>query len=82
MFSALEEADFIGLSPKITKAVIEFKEMVKGYTDMQEYLSVTELVEEILEKSGYTEMLKAEKSIESQSRLENIGRVLICYEKL
>ena len=40
---------------------------------MQEYLSVTELVEEILEKTGYTDMLKAEKSIESQSRLENYG---------
>ncbi|NQD67740.1 DNA helicase PcrA [Bacillus haikouensis] len=76
MFAALEEADFIGLSPKITKAVIEFKEMVKGYTGMQEYLSVTELVEEILEKSGYTDMLKAEKSIESQSRLENLDEFL------
>ncbi|WRP06931.1 DNA helicase PcrA [Rossellomorea aquimaris] len=76
MFSALEEADFIGLSPKITKAVIEFKEMVKGYTGMQEYLSVTELVEEILEKSGYIDMLKAEKSIESQSRLENLDEFL------
>jgi DNA helicase II / ATP-dependent DNA helicase PcrA len=76
MFNALEEADFIGLSPKITKAVIEFKEMVKGYTAMQEYLSVTELVEEILEKSGYIDMLKAEKSIESQSRLENLDEFL------
>jgi DNA helicase II / ATP-dependent DNA helicase PcrA len=76
MFRALEEADFIGLSPKITKAVIEFKEMVKGYTAMQEYLSVTELVEEILEKSGYIDMLKAEKSIESQSRLENLDEFL------
>jgi DNA helicase II / ATP-dependent DNA helicase PcrA len=76
MFSALEEADFIGLSPKITKSVIEFKEMVKGYTGMQEYLSVTELVEEILEKSGYIDMLKAEKSIESQSRLENLDEFL------
>ncbi|MFD2683058.1 DNA helicase PcrA [Bacillus seohaeanensis] len=76
MFRALEEADFIGLSPKITKAVMEFKEMVKGYTAMQEYLSVTELVEEILDKSGYKEMLKSEKSIESQSRLENLDEFL------
>jgi DNA helicase II / ATP-dependent DNA helicase PcrA len=76
MMQALEEADFIGLSPKITKSVIEFKELVKGYTQMQEYLSVTELVEEILEKSGYREMLKAEKSIEAQSRLENIDEFL------
>ncbi|MGM0845173.1 MAG: DNA helicase PcrA [Bacillota bacterium] len=76
MMQALEEADFIGLSPKITKSVIEFKELVKGYTTMQEYLSVTELVEEIIEKSGYREMLKVEKSIEAQSRLENIDEFL------
>ncbi len=76
MMSALEEADFIGLSPKITKSVIEFKELIKGYTQMQEYLSVTELVEAVLEKSEYREMLKAEKSIEAQSRLENIDEFL------
>ena len=43
---------------------------------MQEFLSVTELVEEVLEKSGYREMLKAEKSLEAQSRLENLDELL------
>ena len=43
---------------------------------MQEYLSVTELVEEVIEKTGYREMLKAEKTIEAQSRFENIDEFL------
>ena len=43
---------------------------------MQEYLSVTELVEEVIEKSGYREMLIAEKTIEAQSRFENIDEFL------
>ena len=76
MFDAIENIELIGLSPKVTKAVREFAELIKGYTNMQEYLSVTELVEEILDKSGYKEMLKAEKTIESQSRLENVDEFL------
>lgn len=76
MFEALKSIDLIGLSPKITRAASEFRDLVDGYTKMQEYLSVTELVEEILEKTGYREMLKAEKSIEAQSRLENLDEFL------
>lgn len=76
MFDALDSIELIGLSPKITKAAAEFRDLIKNYTRMQEYLSVTELVEEILEKSGYREMLVAEKSIEAQSRLENLEEFL------
>jgi DNA helicase-2/ATP-dependent DNA helicase PcrA len=72
MYQALEAVELIGLSPKITKAASEFRDLIQNYTRMQEYLSVTELVEEVIDKSGYVDMLKAEKSIEAQSRLENI----------
>ena len=43
---------------------------------MQEFLPVSELVEQILDKTGYREMLKNEKTIESESRLENIEEFL------
>lgn len=76
MYQALDALDLIGLSPKITKAATEFRDLIRSYEQMQEYLSVTELVEEVLEKSGYRDMLKAEKSIEAQSRLENIDEFL------
>lgn len=76
LYQALASVDLIGLSPKITKAAAEFRELIKNYTQMQEFLSVTELVEEVLEKTGYTEMLKAEKSLEAQSRLENLEELL------
>ncbi|MCB2536235.1 ATP-dependent DNA helicase PcrA, partial [Listeria monocytogenes] len=39
-------------------------------------LSVTELVEEILEKTGYRALLKNERTIEAQTRLENIAEFL------
>ncbi|MFO1441878.1 DNA helicase PcrA [Bacillus sp. Bva_UNVM-123] len=76
MFEALDSIELVGLSPKITKSIAEFRDLIKNYTQMQEYLSVTELVEEILEKSGYRDMLVAEKSIEAQSRLENLEEFL------
>ncbi|XJZ27643.1 DNA helicase PcrA [Bacillota bacterium Lsc_1132] len=76
LYKALESIELIDLSPKITKAAIEFRDLIKNYTNMQEFLSVTELVEEVLEKSGYREMLQAEKSLEAQSRLENLDELL------
>lgn len=72
MYDAIESVELIGLSPKITKSVAEFHNFIRKYSEMQEYLSVTELVEEVIEKSGYLDALKAEKSIEAQSRIENI----------
>lgn len=72
----LEQIDFVGLSAKITNAIGEFHNMTKNWQQMQEYLSVTELVEEVLEKTGYIQMLKDENTIESASRIENIEEFL------
>ncbi|WP_163100824.1 DNA helicase PcrA [Peribacillus alkalitolerans] len=76
MFRALQDIELMGLSPKISKAAREFRDLIQGYEHMQEYLSVTELVEEVIEKSGYMEMLQIEKSLESQSRIENLEEFL------
>lgn len=76
IYTALGEVDLIGVSGRATSQLKEFRALIEGYVQMQEYISVTELVEEVLEKSGYREMLKADKTIESQSRLENIDEFL------
>jgi DNA helicase-2/ATP-dependent DNA helicase PcrA len=76
LYQALDSIELLGLSPKTTKATREFGDLIRNYTQMQEFLSVTELVEALLEKTGYSEMLKAEKSLEAQSRLENLEELL------
>lgn len=76
IYKALESIEMIGISGKATKAAREFHTLITNYTNQQEFLSVTELVEEVIEKTGYREMLRAEKTIESQSRLENIDEFL------
>lgn len=76
IFDSLREVDFMGLSMRATNSAIGFRAMIERFTQMQDYMSVMELVEEVLDKSGYREMLKAEKTIEAESRLENINEFL------
>ncbi|MRX72667.1 DNA helicase PcrA [Bacillus lacus] len=76
LFQALHELEQIGVSARVVNALSDFRDMVNHFTAMQDYLSVTELTEEILDKTGYREMLKTEKTIEAQSRLENIDEFL------
>ncbi|MBF0749502.1 DNA helicase PcrA [Mammaliicoccus lentus] len=83
-FDALGEVDFIGLSKKVTQEGADFYEMMNNFMQQQEFLSITELVEQILDKSGYRKMLENEQTLESQSRLENIDEFLSVprdYEK-
>ncbi|MFB5661200.1 DNA helicase PcrA [Alteribacillus sp. HJP-4] len=76
MFAALQEADQIGLNGRTAAKLQDFTAQLGHWIQMQDYLSVTELVEELLEKTGYRDALKADKSLESQSRLENIDEFL------
>ncbi|RBW70833.1 DNA helicase PcrA [Bacillus taeanensis] len=76
MIEAIQEAEQIGLSKRATNAVLDFSNLIINWTSMQEYLSATELVEEVIEKTGYRQMLETENTIEAQSRLENIEEFL------
>lgn len=71
-FDALAEVDFIGLPKKTTEKLVEFYTMMDNLMKQQEFLSITELTQMLLDKSGYMKMLEAENTLESQSRIENI----------
>lgn len=72
----LERIDLVGLTGKTAKMVEEFYKHLKGWVQMQEYLSVTELVEDVLERTGYREALKNDRTLESEGRLENLNEFL------
>ncbi|PGZ97238.1 DNA helicase PcrA [Bacillus pseudomycoides] len=74
--AVLDEIEHVGLSAKITKTVAEFAKQLHNWVNMQEYLSVTELVEEVLDKTGYRDALKNERTLESEGRLENLEEFL------
>ena len=48
----------------------QFYEMIQNLIKEQEFLEISEIVDEVLQKSGYRDMLDREQSIESRSRLE------------
>ncbi|MGG0753774.1 DNA helicase PcrA [Brevibacillus laterosporus] len=76
LFQVVQEVAYMGLASRTTNAILAFSDMVKNLIQMVDYLSVTELVEEILKQSGYRESLKEDKSLEAAARLENIDEFL------
>lgn len=71
-YEAVKEVDFTGVTRRAAMALAEFDTLLLSLIKQQEFLSATEMVEEVLQRTGYEDMLKKEQSIESQSRLENL----------
>src|SRR5277367_6362988 len=60
------------LPPKARKALSELAANFARWTDTSKVLPHTELAEMVLDESGYTDMLKADKSAEAPGRLDNL----------
>ncbi|SDC09389.1 ATP-dependent DNA helicase PcrA [Pelagirhabdus alkalitolerans] len=73
LYEATQEIDFVGLSKRATQALNDFGQMIKQYVQQTEFLTATDMVTEVLEKTGYEERLQKERTIEAESRLENIN---------
>ncbi|TRM11577.1 DNA helicase PcrA [Lentibacillus cibarius] len=69
---AVKEIDFVGVTKKAAKTLSEFERFIQSLAQQQEFLTATDMVDTVLERTGYEEMLKNERSLESQSRLENL----------
>ncbi|WP_425542326.1 DNA helicase PcrA [Lentibacillus halophilus] len=68
----IKEIDFTGVSKKAAQALSEFLNFINSLVQQQEFLTATDMVETVLERTNYETMLKNERSLESQSRLENL----------
>ncbi|MGP6146632.1 DNA helicase PcrA [Jeotgalibaca sp. A122] len=78
-YSYLDAAKNVSLSPLTGKAATETGKFAKMMTDLQkmvEFLSVTEIVEEMLKQTGYLESLKQENTLEAETRIDNINEFL------
>lgn len=76
MLEACESVALSSVSGKAAKELAKFGEMMDGFAKMQSYLSITELTEEILAKTGYLEALKNENTIEANARIDNLNEFL------
>lgn len=73
MMTAIKEVDFVGLNKRATQALVHFSELVWNWHQKQDFLSATEMVEDVINLTGYEQMLINERSIEAETRLENIN---------
>lgn len=60
----------------MTQECLNFYELIQSLIKEQEFLEIHEIVDEVLQKSGYREMLERENTLESRSRLENIDEFM------
>ena len=77
--SLLDASANILLSPvkgKAAQAVYDFANMLLDLRERLDDFTVTELVEAVLEKTGYAAALAAQATLESQARIENIEEFL------
>ncbi|WP_031515521.1 DNA helicase PcrA [Desulfofalx alkaliphila] len=73
LVDALANAAVIpGLTAKVRAAAAELADMFGQLKEQEGYLSVTDLVEQVLERSGYLNELKKEDTVESRTRIENL----------
>jgi DNA helicase-2/ATP-dependent DNA helicase PcrA len=72
LWEALERAGEAGVGAAPLKAVERFRTLMQSSMAGALELSVPELLERVLEKSGYLESLEAERTVEAQGRIENL----------
>src|SRR5699024_1679348 len=72
LFDAILEVEATNVPKRAANALMNFRLMMDNFINQQEFLSATDMVETVLEQTEYEEALKNEKSIEAQTRIENI----------
>ncbi len=73
MWEALQQTHSIpGLLPRARLRLNDFALMIRKLQEEKDHLRVTELLQHILDSTGYLDALELDKSIEGRSRAENV----------
>jgi DNA helicase II / ATP-dependent DNA helicase PcrA len=73
---ALRRADDAGVGGKAAKGIAAFLDLLEGVEDLVADDKPASLLQALLERSGYLAELEAERSIESEGRLENLAELV------
>ncbi len=76
LYEALTEAGEAGLTGKAQKACGEVRSLFEGWRVAAREVPPTEIIEAVLVESGYKGDLEAERTIEAESRLENLEELI------
>ena len=72
MFSAMQKAMMFPELSKVADKLIMFTNLIDEVREKAETMLPSEIIEYVLIKSGYIDMLTSEETVENQSRLENL----------
>ena len=70
-----------GIGPKIKRTLVQFSGWLKQLRISNENLTVRQLLEKILEETGYVSLLEAERTSEANARIENIEEFFSVIEE-
>ena len=76
LYDALSEAGEAGLTGGACKACARVRNLFEGWRVAAREVPPAELVEAVLDESGYRAELEAEGTVEAESRLENLGELV------
>jgi DNA helicase II / ATP-dependent DNA helicase PcrA len=76
LWEAMDRCEAAGVGTAPAKAVASFRTVVLSLMSSAEELDVAELIEAVLDRSGYLESLEAERTIEAQGRIENLQELV------
>jgi DNA helicase II / ATP-dependent DNA helicase PcrA len=76
LWEAIGRAEEAGLATASLNAVQSFRSVVQSLQAAALELGVAELIERVLERSGYLESLEAERTIEARGRIENLEELV------
>jgi DNA helicase II / ATP-dependent DNA helicase PcrA len=76
LWEALPQAEEAGIAAAPLRAVQQFHGLLQSLQAGALELEVAEVIERVLERSGYLDALRAERTIEAQGRVENLQELV------
>jgi DNA helicase II / ATP-dependent DNA helicase PcrA len=76
LWEATAEAEMAGVGAAPQKALKAFRGTIESLMSAAQELEVPELIEAVLQRSGYIESLEAERTIEAEGRIENLQELV------
>lgn len=77
LFGVIMSLDqMVGLSVGVMNKLQEFADMMRGFLERMEYQTISTLLEEVMDATGYMAMLESGKMQNAQSRVENLKELV------
>jgi len=76
LWEAMARTEAAGVGTAPAKAVASFRTTIESLMSAAQELELPELIEAVLDRSGYLEALDAERTIEAQGRTENLQELV------